>query len=347
MTAIERVKQALGGYKGKNLKIMEVCGSHTAAIIKSGIRNHLPNSIRLVSGPGCPVCVTSPAYMDAACEAALMPGHVLVTFGDMMKVPGRNYSLYDARAAGGRVEIVYSPLAILEKAEKNPGTVYVMAAVGFETTAPVYAVLIDEAVRREIRNIRLLTAVKTIIPAMESILRSEEIDGFICPGHVGAIIGAKAFRPLAGEYGKPMVISGFEGCDVLVSLLEIVRQVDAGIGEVRNLYPAVVTEDGNNKALSLIGKYFEPCDAVWRGIGSIPGSGLALRPEYRAFRMDYDDAFAEEAGLKGCRCADVIKGRINPDSCPLFGKACTPSKPQGACMVSSEGACGIWYSQLG
>lgn len=346
MMTIEQVKQALKGYRGRNIKIMEVCGTHTAAIIKSGIRDHLSDRIRLVSGPGCPVCVTSPSYMDAACEAAHKPGHVLATFGDMMKVPGFKSNIYETRASGGRIEMVYSPLTILEKAERNPDTVYVMAAVGFETTAPVYAVLLEEAIRQGIRNIRLLTAIKTIIPAMESILKSEDIDGFICPGHVSAVIGSTAYRPLSEKYGKPMVVTGFDGNSILVSLFEIMRQVNEGKGEVRNLYAGVVAEEGNKKALELIDKYFEPGDAVWRGIGEIKGSGLRLRPEYRAYRYDYDDSPAEETKLTaGCRCADVIRGRINPDSCPLFGKACTPVKPQGACMVSMEGACGIWYAQ--
>ena len=346
MMTIEQVKQVLNAYNGRDVKIMEVCGTHTAAIIKSGIRDHLSSRIRLVSGPGCPVCVASPLYMDAACEAALKPGHVLATFGDMMKVPGFKSNLYETRASGGRIEMVYSPLAILEKAEKNPDTIYVMAAVGFETTAPVYAVLLEEAEKRGISNIRLLTAVKTVIPAMESILKTEDIDGFICPGHVSAIIGSKAYRPLSEKYGKPMVITAFDGNSILISLLEILREINAGKGEVRNLYSGVVTETGNEKALALIDKYFEPCNSVWRGIGLIEDSGLALRPEYRAFRFDYEDISLEETEIpRGCRCADVIKGRINPDSCPLFGKTCTPLNPQGACMVSMEGACGIWYAQ--
>jgi len=349
MRTLEEIRQALAGYNGRPLKIMEVCGTHTSAIIKGGIREMLSPKIRLVSGPGCPVCVTSPYYMDEACAYALKPDHVLVTFSDMMKVPGLKGNLYDARASGGRIEMVYSPLTILDRAAKNPDTTYVMAAVGFETTAPVYAILLDEAEKRGIGNIRLLTAIKTILPAMESILESEEIDGFICPGHVSAIIGARAYEPLAARFDKPFVIAGFDAENLLAAIYEIVRWAKAEAGEVKNLYTSIVSPDGNGKAKLLLDKYFMPCDCYWRGLGAIPASGLKLRPEYERFDVKWTDKEAAEAASQntmGCRCGDVIKGRINPDQCPLFGGVCTPQNPFGACMVSQEGACGVWFSNM-
>lgn len=342
---LEGLQRALKAYDGNRVNIMEVCGTHTSAIIKNGIREMLSPKIRLVSGPGCPVCVTSPGYMDQACAAALKPGQVLVTFGDMMKVPGTRSNLYDARAAGGRIEMVYTPLSILDKAAAHPETTYVMAAVGFETTAPIYALLLDEAQKRGITNIQLLTAIKTILPAMESILESEAIDGFICPGHVSAIIGADAYAPLAKRYYKPFVITGFDTDGILAGIYEIMTAIPTGKGRVTNLYRSVVGQEGNPKALSLLERYFMPADSIWRGIGMLPGSSLRLRPEYRQFEAEGLTECEEEIDVhhSGCRCADVIRGRINPVECPLFGKACTPQNPMGACMVSMEGACGVWF----
>ncbi len=343
MAKIDEIIDYLKNYKGKTISIMEVCGTHTSAIMKNGIREHLPPSIRLVSGPGCPVCVTPAGYIDIAANIALLENHVLVTFGDMMKVPGTTMDLYEARSRGGRVKMVYSPLSILELAQENPHMVYVMAAVGFETTAPVYALLIKKAQEEGLHNIKLLTAIKTIGPAMEVILQEETIDGFICPGHVSVITGLSLYEPLQKRYNKPFAVTGFEGKQILAAIYDIVRQVEAGTSKVHNLYSSVVETEGNTRARDLLEEVFTPCDAWWRGLGLIKGSGLCLKPMYEVFNATNEEIMDEEVLAKGCRCADVITGRINPNECPMFGRACTPSKPQGACMVSSEGACGIWH----
>ncbi len=347
MAKIEEVIGYLKNYRGKAISIMEVCGTHTSAIMKNGIREHLSPQIRLVSGPGCPVCVTPAGYMDMATQIALSENHVLVTFGDMMKVPGNRMDLYEARSRGGRVKMVYSPLSILELARENPHIVYVMAAVGFETTAPVYALLVRKAQEEGLHNIKLLTAIKTVGPAMEVILQEGTIDGFICPGHVSAITGLSLYESLQKRYNKPFTVTGFEGNQILAAIYDVVRQIETGTSKVHNLYPSVVVEEGNTRARALVNEVFAPCDAWWRGLGLIKNSGLCLKPSYEAFNTSCETIKDEAIPTKGCRCSDVITGRINPDECPMFGKACTPSKPQGACMVSSEGACGIWLTGRG
>jgi hydrogenase expression/formation protein HypD len=344
MTEIQRIIDYLEHYKGPKISIMEVCGTHTSAIMKNGIREHLSPNIRLVSGPGCPVCVTPQSYIDLAAGIALKDKHVLVTFGDMMKVPGSNMDLYEVRTRGGRVKMVYSPMAILDLARENPDTVFVMAAVGFETTAPIYAMLIKKAAQEKLHNIKLLTAIKTIIPAMKAVLEEGTIDGFICPGHVSAITGISIYEPLQKCYNKPFTVTGFEGKQILAAIYDVVRSIEAGTSRVHNLYPSVVATEGNHKALALLDEVFMTCDAWWRGIGLIKGSGLCLKPEYKDFDAATYEIKDDEVFEKGCRCADVITGRINPDECPMFGIVCTPSKPHGACMVSSEGSCGIWFA---
>lgn len=343
MTGIKNIIHYLKTYQGKPLTIMEVCGTHTSAIMKNGIREHLSSHIRLVSGPGCPVCVTPAAYIDHAVRFALKENHVLVTFGDMMKVPGRTGDLYEARSMGGRVKMIYSPLNLLDMAKDNPDTTFVMAAVGFETTAPVYAMLVKKARKMGLGNIKLLLAVKTILPAMEAILEEGTVDGFICPGHVSAILGSSTYEPLQKQYNKPFTVVGFEGPQLLTAIHDIVQQLEQGTSSVRNLYTSVVTKEGNKKAQELIDEVFVPCDEWWRGLGLIKGSGLRLRDEFSDFNAVNEEIREDEVVMRGCRCTDVITGRINPDECPLFGKVCTPTSPRGACMVSSEGACGIWY----
>lgn len=346
MAGIEEIIDYLKNYQGKTLTLMEVCGTHTSSIMKNGLREHLSKAIRLVSGPGCPVCVTPAGYIDRAASAALEENHVLVTFGDMMKVPGTRTDLYEARAKGGQVKIIYSPLTLLELARENPGKTYVMAAVGFETTAPVYALLVKKARQQGLTNIRLLTAIKTVIPAMELLLDEGTIDGFICPGHVSAIMGSSLYEDLQKRYHKPFIVTGFEGPQILAAIYDMVRQLEKGRASVHNLYRSVVGEEGNLRAKAVIEEVFKPCDAWWRGLGLIKGSGLCLKDEFDAFNFFKGEIRDEEVLKKGCRCSDVITGRINPDECPMFGKLCTPLSPQGACMVSSEGACGIWYGTM-
>ena len=347
---IAQVIDYLKSYDGRQLKLMEVCGTHTAAIFKNGIRDLISPKIRLISGPGCPVCVTPTAFIDKCVEYAKADRCELLTFGDMMKVPGTAGSLSENKAAdeGGakaNITIMYSPLEAIEKAKANPEITYVVAAVGFETTAPTYALLVKEAARQGVKNIRLVTALKTAIPALKWICENQnDIDGFICPGHVSVITGVHVYDGLAAEYGKPFVVSGFEAEHILAAIYRIVKQIEAGEGRVENMYPNAVKEDGNAKAIKAIEDAFEPGTAMWRGLGLIEDSGLYLRDEF----AEYDGGsrgLDEDMELpEGCRCGDVITGRINPDQCPMFaGGSCTPMEPFGPCMVSSEGSCGIWY----
>ncbi len=344
MLTLEKVTEEINKYKGRKIKIMEVCGTHTASIFKAGIRSLLPEGIQLISGPGCPVCVTPSGYIDELIAYAGKENYEVLSFGDMMKVRGSKYSLTQAKAMGGRVRFLYSPLQAVKLAKENPGITYIFAAVGFETTAPLYAILIEEMEREGIRNLKLLTAIKTMIPALSFLCEKEEgIDGFLCPGHVSVIIGSKVYEPLAEKYHKPFVVAGFEGEHILAAVYEILAQVSAGEYRVKNLYTSAVKEEGNRKAMDAVMKYFEPSDAWWRGIGNIPSSGLALKADYAGYGIHSELSEAEESLPSGCRCTEVILGRISPFQCPAFGKRCTPMDALGPCMVSAEGACGIWY----
>ena len=341
---ITQVIDYLKSYDGRQLKLMEVCGTHTAAIFKNGIRDLISPKIRLISGPGCPVCVTPTAFIDKCVEYAKADGCELLTFGDMMKVPGSAGSLSENKTQAN-ITIMYSPLEAIEKAKANPDITYVVAAVGFETTAPTYALLVEEAARQGIENIRLVTALKTAVPALHWICRNQnDIDGFICPGHVSVITGTHVYDELAGEYSKPFVVSGFEAEHILAAIYRIVKQIEAGEGRVENMYPNAVKEDGNPKALKAIETAFSPGAAMWRGLGLIGNSGLYLRDEYAIYDGGSKGLDEDMELPEGCRCGDVITGRINPDQCPMFESgACTPMDPFGPCMVSSEGSCGIWY----
>lgn len=347
MNSLEDIIKYLQEYDGPQIKLMEVCGTHTASIFKNGIRSLISDRIKLISGPGCPVCVTPAAYIDKAIELSKKDGHILLTFGDMMKVPGASQSLAEAKAEGAKVEIMYSPLEAIDKAKNNPDKVYVVAAVGFETTVPPYALLIQKALQENVTNVRLLTALKTIVPALEWVCNSEpDIDGFICPGHASVIVGAIAYEPLAEQFKKPFVIAGFEAEHILTVIYDIVKQIKEHRSKVHNLYPNVVRNEGNVAARKLIEAYFEPGAAVWRGLGKIDGSGLYLRKEYESFDAGSFGLDADVARSKNCACGAVIIGRISPNECPMFGKVCTPTSPQGPCMVSAEGACGIWYKNI-
>lgn len=339
---MSEVLNFLRAYDGEPMRIMEVCGTHTAAISHSGITGVISPKIRLISGPGCPVCVTVTSYIDRLVELSGEPDHVVVSFGDLLRVKGSRQSLDDAKALGGRVRMVYAPADMLKLAAAEPEKTFVFAAVGFETTAPVYALLLQEAVRLGLRNVKLLTSLKTMPPVIAWVCEHQgTIDGFLAPGHVSVITGSDLFLPLAERYGIPFVVSGFEPEQILLSLYALVRL--RGRGEVRNLYPSVVTAEGNREAQRLVSRFFEPCAAAWRGVGLLPGSGLQLRPEYQ----EYDAGSAgltQDCGFNpGCRCGSVLVGAIGPVECPMFGKVCTPQSPQGACMVSTEGSCYQYY----
>ncbi len=337
------VRDYLAGYDGRPVTLMEVCGSHTGAIAKYGIPSMLSGKISLLSGPGCPVCVTPSSYIDRLIEIGRDPKNVIVTFGDLMRVYGSGENLSEARGEGVSVEMVYSPLDTIALARKAPERTFVFAAVGFETTTPVYAALVDAVMREGISNVRLLTAIKTM-PEVISYLMEEgaAIDGFIAPGHVSVVTGSAAYRPLAERFGIPFVTAGFSAEELLFAIYDLVRL--AGVGTVKNDYPSVVTEEGNQAAWQLVERYFEKSDAAWRGMGVIRDSGMTLRKEFAHLDMGSDMLREDHKKNPACICDQVLMGRLRPGECPLFGKGCTPVHPQGACMVSGEGSCRSYYT---
>jgi hydrogenase expression/formation protein HypD len=328
---------------------MEVCGTHTAAIAQSGLRSLLPPQIRLVSGPGCPVCVTPSAYIDQLCDLAQQPGHLVLCFGDLIRVPGHRGSLGQAMARGGQVRMIYSPLDALEICRTHPEQTIVLAAVGFETTAPSYALLVKRALQASIGNLRLLTALRRMPPALDLLCSPESgIDGFLAPGHVSAIIGSRAYESYALTYCKPFVVAGFKAEDVLgaiARLVQLCRREMPARGVVENAYPAIVRPDGNQKAQAVLTEVFEYESAAWRGLGVLPESGYRLRGPYAAFDAGPAAAIEDEE-LPGCRCGELMLGKLEPEDCPLFGRTCRPENPVGPCMVSTEGACGIHFRYL-
>lgn len=328
------------------MTLMEVCGTHTMAIAQHGIRALLPAQIRLVSGPGCPVCVTPVTYVDHAVALARRPDTIIATFGDMVRVPGSSSSLQREQAAGATVRVVYSPLDAVALAGNHPGQTVVFLGVGFETTAPTIAGAIVTARRQGLHNFLVLCAHKTI-PMPMTVLASDpalQVDGYLCPAHVSAIIGANAYRSLAERYHVPCVITGFEPLDILQGVLMLARQLVADEARVETQYRRVVKPEGNRKAQALLAEVFEPGTAQWRGLGEIPGSGLRLRPEYADFDARQLPVVIEAPReAAGCRCGEILKGQVLPRDCPLFGSTCTPEDPVGACMVSSEGTCAAEY----
>jgi hydrogenase expression/formation protein HypD len=332
---------------GRPVRLMEVCGTHTVAIFRQGIRNLLPEGITLLSGPGCPVCVTSVRDVDTAIALAMQEGVILATFGDMMRVPGDRKSLFAAKAEGAAVDIVYSPLDALEIAERNSEKKVVFFATGFETTSPLVAGTLMEAERRGIGNFYIYSVHKTVPPALKALLASGEVkvDGFILPGHVCTITGIRPYKFIASDYRKPSVATGFDAGDILAGITMILEQLAAQSAEVEIQYTRVVKEEGNPRAMAVLEKYFEQEDAEWRGIGTIPGSGLGLRQKYRHrdIRTVCNPVVSEGSEPKACSCGDVLKGIKIPSDCALFGRACTPENPVGACMVSSEGSCAAYY----
>ena len=345
---IEALAAGLGS-RGRPVNIMEICGSHTMAIARHGIRDLLPANVNLISGPGCPVCVTPSGYIDAAIALAARDA-VVVSFGDMIQVPGSTTSLAECRACGGTVEVGYSPTRAVELALAQPDREVVFLAVGFETTTAPVVSLIDEAVRKGIRNLSLLTAFKLVPPALTALLSDPEIriDAFLCPAHVSAIIGADAYRPFAERYGVPCVVAGFEPLDILYGIQGVLEMVARGEAGVVNQYARVVTAQGNLHAQALMARLLQPVDATWRGIGILPASGLGLRPEYAAYDAALRHGVAIEAGHENpaCACGEVLKGKQRPPDCALFGTGCTPEHPVGPCMVSSEGTCSAYFKYL-
>lgn len=342
-----RMAALISDYKGETVSIMEVCGTHTMALSRFGIRNLLPGNIRLVSGPGCPVCVTPVSYINSALELAEKSGVIITTFGDMMRVPGSGSTLLRKKAEGRDIRVVYSALDALQLAEENPEKSVVFMSIGFETTTPGTALTIKKAYEKGIRNFTVLAANKTMPEALKLLASDKEnkIDAFLYPGNVSAITGLKPYEELADKYGMSGAVTGFEPLDLLYSLIHLLQGVKENKTVLYNQYSRVVKPEGNPIALSIMNEIFEPCDSTWRGLGSIPGSGLRIKEKYTEFNAAHVFGLVQEEGKEpaGCRCGDVLKGRVIPSECGLFKKTCSPESPVGACMVSSEGTCAAYY----
>lgn len=334
-----------------DIRLMEVCGTHTMSIFRNGLKSLLPSSIKLISGPGCPVCVTSQNYIDAALDLASKPDVTICTYGDMIKVPGRETSLEQLRAEGADIAVVYSSHDAVRLARENPEKKVVFLAVGFETTAPATAISVIEAGKMNLKNFFILSGHKLVIPALEALLTGEDIpiDGFICPGHVSVIIGEQAYRPIAGKYSKPCAITGFEPYQILKGILDLLQQISRQESRVSNVYGVAVRKEGNPVARKLMSDVMIVADTTWRAIGVIPNSGLELNDSYRSFDAieHFEIEIGEDYEPPGCKCGEMIQGKMDPVECPLFGNNCTPVSPVGPCMVSSEGTCAAWHKYGG
>lgn len=334
---INNVINYLKNYDGDDITLMEVCGTHTASIAENAIPSLISDKIHLISGPGCPVCVTVSDYVDKLCELAL-DGNVIVTFGDMIRVPGSKKALKDVKADGADIRMIYSPMETINLANAEPDKKFVFAAVGFETTTPAYALLLDEIVKNDIKNIKLLTALKTMPNVIKALCdKPNTIDGFIAPGHVAVITGSDEFKTLAEKYQLPFVVSGFQAQEILASIYALIKLKNQG--KVLNLYKSVVNSSKNEKAYELVNKYFEPQNASWRGIGEIKDSGMFIKKEFSQYDAGSYDLINDYSHQKGCLCGKIITGNKKPCDCPLYKKVCTPENPKGACMVSNEGSC--------
>jgi hydrogenase expression/formation protein HypD len=334
---------------GRHWKIMEVCGGHTHTIYKYGIEDVLPPNVELVHGPGCPVCVIPMGRVDDGIAVAKTPGLIFTCFGDMMRVPGSQGSLLDAKAQGADVRMVYSPLDALRVARENPDREVVFYAIGFETTAPSTALTLLRAAEENLPNFTVFCNHVTIVPPMKAILDSPDLrlDGFLGPGHVSTVVGCRPYDFVAKRYQKPVVVVGFEPLDILHGVFMIVRQINEGRCEVENQYTRIVREDGNPKALEVIRQVFKLRPHFeWRGLGFISLSALAIREEYARFdaELRFEVPGVRVADPKACQCGEVLKGVLKPWECKVFGTACTPETPIGTCMVSSEGACAAYYN---
>ena len=328
-------------------RFMEVCGTHTMAAFRCGLHSLTPDNVTLLSGPGCPVCVTAQGDIDQMIELTNLPNTVICTYGDMIRVPGQNGSLEKARSQGADVRVVYSTLDAVRLAQKTQDKQVVFAAVGFETTAPATATAIKRAAAMNLENFSVLASHKRVMPAMTGLLDSGQvnIEGFLLPGHVAVIIGTEAFRPLVEKYNLPCVVSGFEDFQMTQGLARLAQQVAQGKVELVNDYPQVVKPGGNPAALAMLEEVYDICDANWRGLGIIPKSGMQLKAKFDNFNAAkrFSLPVIDSPEPAGCLCGDVIKGIASPSQCKLFGKACTPINPIGPCMVSSEGTCQAWF----
>lgn len=331
---------------GRQINIMEVCGTHTVSIFRCGIRSTLPDRIKLLSGPGCPVCVTDQSYIDIVLQLTDFDDCIIATYGDMIRVPGNGGSL-ETKQTSADIKVVLSSEDALQLAKDNPEKKIVFIAVGFETTAPATAIAVKEAATEGIDNFYILSSHKLVVPAMRALVseKNHKIDAFLCPGHVSVIIGFGAFAEIVKDFKRPCVVAGFEPMQIIEGLAEICRQLAEGKAELKSIYNAVVTEQGNTTAQKVIAECFETADGYWRGLGKIEKSTLKLKDEYSQFDAFKKFNVSETASgeIKGCRCGEVLCGLIEPQQCALFAKNCTPKNPIGPCMVSSEGACAAWF----
>ena len=331
---------------GRQMNVMEVCGTHTVAIFRHGIRSLLPKGFKMLTGPGCPVCVTDQGYIDAVLELADSKDILIATYGDMIRVPGKGGSL-ETKLTEKNVRVVLSAQDALEIAKENPDKQVVFIAVGFETTTPASAVVVTQAAQQDIKNFTIFSNHKLVIPAMRALLaeKNDKIDAFLCPGHVSVIAGFGIFEEIVSDFKRPCVVAGFEPEQIIQSLAIIAQQVADGQPELKSVYKAVVTRQGNAIAQRIVQRCFEPRDGYWRGLGKIGQSTLRLKPEYSKFdamtRFGIKEIPAEET--TGCRCGEVLCGLIDPPTCELFGNHCTPEHSIGPCMVSTEGACSAWF----
>ena len=344
---VKLLVKKLQSYNGKSINIMEVCGTHTMSIFRYGVRDILPKDIKLISGPGCPVCVTPQSYIDVAIEISLKPDVIIATFGDMMTIPGKKTSLLKMKAEGKDIRIVYCAMDALLLAKNNTDKKVVFLSVGFELTTPITAITIIEAKKENIKNLFFLISHKTIPQTMEILVKDEEIkiDGFLLPGHVSAIIGTKPYEFLSKNYNIPAVVTGFEPVDILLGISTLTDMIENKDYTIINKYKRIVRKDGNRKAKEYLDKVFKIHDSRWRGIGLIPNSGYELKEEYEIFDAikQFNINYKEYDGSVGCKCGEILKGKINPLECPLYKVVCTPENPIGSCMVSTEGTCAAYY----
>ncbi len=341
--AIQKAVDLVRNYDGAPIRIMEVCGTHTHEMFRQGIRSMLPPAVRLISGPGCPVCVTPVSYIDEAVYLALEKGCRIFTFGDLIRVPGSEKSLAGARAEGASIQMVYSPVDALDYAREHPRERVVFLSVGFETTTPASCIAVRDAAEEGISNFSILAANKTMDNAYRAL--ADSCDAFLYPGHVSTITGTGIYEELKAE-GLSGVVAGFTGPELITAVAVIIRMIQEEKKPFFvNAYPRVVTAEGSPSGRKIIEQVMEPVDSEWRGLGIIPGSGLKVRDEYAAHdaRKVYDIPAFTGGGNPACRCGEVLSGAITPRQCPLFGKVCTPEHPVGACMVSGEGACSAFY----
>lgn len=331
----------------KPARFMEICGTHTVAIFKHGIRDVLPEHIGLISGPGCPVCVTATRDIDKAIKLSRIPDVIVATFGDMVRVPGSESSLQKEKGLGADVRMVYSTMDAIEIARQNPDKKVVFLGIGFETTAPTIAAAVVAAQAQGVNNFSVLSCHKLLPPAMDALLSGGELDvnGFMCPGHVSTIIGTAPYEVVVAQYHTPCVVMGFEPLDILQGIYMLVSQIEAGEARVEIQYRRAVAPEGNPNALKTLDRVFEPCDSPWRGLGMIPKSGLAFREAYRAHDAEalFDLEVPDSPEPPGCKCGDILRGVNTPIECKLFRKVCNPENPVGPCMVSSEGTCAAYY----